>query len=61
MSRRHGPVYEVQDAAVIGVPVAGRLAPLVGGTGLHTAGSSAVVAARNVLGRLSAQGLVASP
>jgi S1-C subfamily serine protease len=53
-----GPVYAVSDAAVVGVCVAGKLAPIVGGQGLHAAaGLTVIVPVQEVVALLERNGL----
>jgi len=52
-----GPVYTVYDGAVIGVCVAGRLAPVVGGVGAHAAGLTVIVPIGEVLALMERNGL----
>jgi S1-C subfamily serine protease len=55
-----GPVYTVNDAAVIGVHVATQMAPIRRGTGQQTAGLAVIVPIAEVMTFLIEQGLVSS-
>jgi S1-C subfamily serine protease len=52
-----GPVYTTNDGAVIGVCVAGRLTPIVGGVGSQTAGLTVIVRATEVAALLERNGI----
>jgi S1-C subfamily serine protease len=52
-----GPVYTVADAAVVGVCVAGKLAPIIGGVGAHAAGLTVIVPVAEVVSLLERQGV----
>lgn len=52
-----GPVYTVGDAGIVGVCVAGRLAPIVGGVGAHAAGLTVVVPVAEVQALMARNGL----
>jgi S1-C subfamily serine protease len=52
-----GPVYTTRDGSVIGVCVAGKLAPIIGGVGAQTTGLTVIVPAAQVEALLSANGL----
>lgn len=55
-----GPVYKTADARVIGVCVAGKLTPIVGGEGAHAAGLTVIVPVAAVVELLERNGLVAT-
>ena len=52
-----GPVYLVQNAGVVGVCVAGKLAPIVGGVGAHAAGLTVIVPLAEVVKLLDRHGV----
>ena len=52
-----GPVYTTRDGSVIGVCVAGKLAPIIGGVGTQSAGLTVIVPAAQVVSLLSAHGV----
>jgi S1-C subfamily serine protease len=56
-----GPVYTVSEARTIGVCVAGRLSPIVGGHGLQTAGLTVVVPVEQVMALLERCDVAAAP
>ena len=55
-----GPVYRVKDGAVIGVCVAARLVPIVGGQGGQTAGITVISPAKYVVELLDRNGVKVS-
>jgi S1-C subfamily serine protease len=54
-----GPVYAVANAMVVGVCVAGKLAPVVGGVGAHAAGLTVIVPIAEAIVLMERNGLAA--
>jgi S1-C subfamily serine protease len=52
-----GPVYEVADGTIVGVCVAGKLTPIVGGVGAHAAGLTVIVPVAELAAFLAGQGV----
>jgi serine protease Do len=52
-----GPVYTGRDGSVVGVCVAGRLAPIVGGKGAQSVGLTVIVPIEQVVELVKAQGI----